>query len=198
MVGDAPSSYDELFDQYYGYVRSLVRSYGIREDSDVASEIILRFFARGFLDVYDPTVTRVHDGVERRTSFKAFLKAFVERYSRHFREKEMARGSREPLLGLLGLERLDRDQVWVSAYMRVQVDEVGGWELVEAIRAHLLTIEPGRHDLPRFFEVLLQRVQDGAAITKKALAAELGCSTFVVGEMFRELQGELRPLLAEW
>jgi DNA-directed RNA polymerase specialized sigma24 family protein len=80
----APRDYEDLYRTYFDYVCSLVRRCGIQEASseDVASEILLRFFERDFLSVFDPSLVFQYKGEDRPANFKSFLSKFVIRYAR--------------------------------------------------------------------------------------------------------------------
>jgi DNA-directed RNA polymerase specialized sigma24 family protein len=80
----APKDYEDLYRTYFDYVVSLVRRHGIQDASseDVASEILLRFFERDFLTIFDPTMVFEYKGESRPARFKSFLSKFVLRYVR--------------------------------------------------------------------------------------------------------------------
>lgn len=190
VESDAPSSYEELFTEYFDYVRGLVRSLGIRENDDVASEIMVRFYARGFLEKYDPTITVTRGGVEKQTSFRAFLRAFVERYSRHYRERQGVRDHREPL-------KCDQERspgrLWVEIHADPYVanfdETLAEEELVVLIRNHLAKLpRRGDRDLVRLFDLMVPQARTAGRIDRVKLAKEYGVSESVVGSMIRELR----------
>lgn len=96
----APADYDALYRDYYKYVCSLVRKFGIDEGSkeDVASSILLRFYERDFLHEFNPDLEFTYRGEKRPARFKSFLNAFVELYVRHHRDRQRTLKEREPLV----------------------------------------------------------------------------------------------------
>src|SRR5215216_488189 len=96
----APGSYDELFRNYYPFVVGLVGKQGIAVDNreDVASEILLRFYERDFLNEFNPDLTFEVKGRIVRARFKSFLSAFVVNYVRSHRDRQNLRLRREPLI----------------------------------------------------------------------------------------------------
>jgi DNA-directed RNA polymerase specialized sigma24 family protein len=95
----APESYDELFRNYYSFVVGLVGKQGIAPDNreDVASEILLRFYERDFLNEFNPDLSFEVNGKVVKARFKSFLSAFVVNYVRSHRDRQNLRAKREPL-----------------------------------------------------------------------------------------------------
>ncbi len=96
----APADYAALYTQYWDYVLTLVRRFGFEENKreDVAAEILLRFYERDFLSVFDPTLVFEYQGQERPARFKSFLTKFVLTYLRGLKDKQRRQANREKLL----------------------------------------------------------------------------------------------------
>lgn len=93
----APSDYAELYRIYYRYVVNLVGAFGIDDNNkeDVASDILATFFARGFLEKFDPALVFEYKGQQRPARFKSFLSRFVTTYVRGHCDKQRRLHSRE-------------------------------------------------------------------------------------------------------
>lgn len=187
-----PSSYDELFDQYFDYVKGLVWKLGIRANEDVAQEIILRFYARGFLTEYNPAV--VSHG--KQTSFKAFLRAFVERYSRHYRERQGVHDFREPVI-------CDRPtasgKLFVEVHQKPHYDDPSAaldeQALVLLCRERLSEVpNRGRRDLLRLFNLIVPMVSSQEKLDRNELARQYGVSPSVISSMLIEMRTALAYL----
>ncbi len=96
----APSDYAELFRLYYKYVVNLVAMFGINENNkeDVASDILTTFYARGFLEKFDPSLVFEYKGEPRPARFKSFLSRFVSIYVRGHYDRQARLASREVLV----------------------------------------------------------------------------------------------------
>lgn len=96
----APKDYAELFRTYYSWVVHFVRISGIQASyqEDVASEILARFYERGFLEKFDPSLSFEHAGKVYPAKFKTFLTKFVAVYIRGQRDKIRRVESRELLI----------------------------------------------------------------------------------------------------
>lgn len=191
----APEDYVQLFTQYYDYVINLVVKLGIcsRDSEDRASDVLLRFYERGFLEKFDPDYVIEYDGRRYPARFQSFLSTFVERYCRRYRDQQKRRGRHEVLLCDMPLPD---GRTWVAAYGPgyEQHEEVEGRDMVAAIRrfVHGLPVR-GRRDPGRLIDLIIEQVF-GAGLTypdRTALAAEFGCSESTVGVLLRELRAQL-------
>lgn len=186
MIDGVPSSYDELFDEYFGYVKGLVAKLGIRESEDIASEILIRFIARDFLEKYDPTVV----GHGKQTNFKAFLRAFVERYVRHYRERQGVRDHREPLQCD---KPLASGQVWVEVYANPTVEDptlqLEEQELVLLMRERVSKMpNHGKRDHLKLFDLIVPQARTFGKLDRAELGRQLGVSSSVISSMIRDMR----------
>jgi hypothetical protein len=117
----APTNYEALFDMYYDYVCKLVRKFGIDEQNkeDVASDVLLRFYERNFLEKFDPDFVTEYNGEIKPARFQSFLNAFVSLYVRGHRGNQKLRKDREPLM----VDKpLDAGGVWIEVFSPHETD----------------------------------------------------------------------------
>lgn len=188
----APKNYAELFQIYYVYVVRLVHKHGIDDNhkEDVASEILTRFFERGFLEKFDPTLTFTYKGEERPARFRSFLSKFVLRYVRGHCDKQRRLASREwQICDML----LDSDYVggagvsWVDKYGEPEpspeegvLDAVMEIDLVRGLSAYLAQV-PRRSaydncDLVALFDAIVDQVRDRGEYDIYQLSQRFGVS----------------------
>lgn len=177
----APDSYEELFRIYYPFVVGLVGKHGISVDNreDVASEILLRFYERDFLNEFNPDLTFEVNGRVVKARFKSFLSAFVVNYVRSHRDRQNLRAKREPLLVDDGFDSSAINVSLESGYeddYSVLYEE----ELVEKIRDHLKTVprksRQDQCDLLALFDTVVQQVRVNGKYSVKDLQARFGVS----------------------
>lgn len=170
----APKDYAELFRRYYPYVVNLVNKNGIADDNkeDVASEILARFFERGFLEKFDPALVFSYAGQPRPARFKSFLSKFVLTYVRGHYDKQKRLRTREIMLcdhvmsGFYGI-----GVRWVDVYGEAHPDHqdevLEGWmerQLVVGLRNFLADVPRksvyDRCDLVALFDAVMVQVRD--------------------------------------
>lgn len=180
----APVSYEELFRNYYSFVVGLVGKQGISPDNreDVASEILLRFYERDFLNEFDPSLTFEVNGKTVKARFKSFLSAFVVNYVRSHRDRQNLRAKREPLI-VDGSDRSDYIlQGTDSSAMHYEDDYSSLYEeeLVAKLRAYLVTVprksRQDQCDLPRLFDAIVDQVRRNGKYSVKELQEVFGVS----------------------
>lgn len=189
MQDGVPESYDELFAAYTGYVKGLVAKLGVRANEDIAHEVLIRFMERDFLAVYDPTVT----SRGKPTNFKAFLRAFVERYCRHHREMEGVRAHREPVICDKPIGSGAQTFVMVAAPPHVDDPDASAHEAatIRLIRETLAEVPPhGARNLLRLFDLALPQLREGK-LDRAKLSKEYGVSTTVIGAMLAEMRATI-------
>ncbi len=174
----APSSYDELFRNYYTFVVALVGKHGISVDNreDVANEILLRFYERDFLNEFNPALTFEVNGRIVKARFKSFLSAFVVNYVRSHRDRQNLRAKREPL----NLDAGDPNTTWDSEHYEDDYSGLYEEELVLKIREHLKTVprksRQDQCDLVALFDAVVQQVRVNGKYSVKELQARFGVS----------------------
>lgn len=179
----APASYEELYRNYYSFVVGLVGKNGIAPDNreDVASEILLRFYERDFLNEFDPSLTFEVNGKIVKARFKSFLSAFVVNYVRSHRDRQNLRAKREPLL----VDAAARDDSQVSPSWQIvpyedDYSSLYEEELVDSLRAYLRTVpkksRQDQCDLPKLFDAVVEQIRTNGKYSVKELQAIFGVS----------------------
>lgn len=181
----APTSYEELFRTYYSFVVGLVGKQGISPDNreDVASEILLRFYERDFLNEFNPDLTFEVNGKTVKARFKSFLSAFVVNYVRSHRDRQNLRAKREPLIvdhpAAPGREDYTPS---VSDELHYEDDYSALYEqeLVDKLRAYLVTVprksRQDQCDLPKLFDAIVDQVRANGKYSVKDLQKIFGVS----------------------
>lgn len=188
----APKDYAELFRIYYVYVVRLVHKHGIDENhkEDVASDILAKFFERGFLEVFDPSLSFPYKGEMRPARFRSFLSKFVLRYLRGHLDKQKRNARREwnvcdllvegPITGGVGVR-------WVDIYGEPHpdhedevLDGVISDDLIRGLRDYLADVPPrneyDRCDLVVLFDAMVEQIKDKGEYDMYALAQRFGVS----------------------
>lgn len=177
----APSSYDELFRNYYSFVVGLVGKHGISLDNreDVASEILLRFYERDFLNEFNPDLYFQVNGKTVKARFKSFLSAFVVNYVRSHRDRQNLRAKREPLIvdvvGASVPENSLNDDLHEDDYSALYEEE-----LVVFLREYLSKVprksRQDQCDLVKLFDVVVDQVRRNGKYSVKELQKEFNVS----------------------
>jgi hypothetical protein len=192
----APKDYSELFQIYYLYLVNLVNQFGIDENNkeDVASEILARFYERGFLEKFDPTLSFSYMGELRPARFKNFLSKFALRYVRGHVDKQRRIATREVQI----CDRLvDPDGTtfnginsgvrWVDLYGATHdghedtvLDLLTEEHLAQGLRQYLSTVPKrstsDRCDLVKLFDAVRVQVLSTGTYDIALLKDEFGCS----------------------
>lgn len=198
-----PESYADLFEKYYTFVVRLVWRLGIdgQRAEDVASEILLRFYERDFLDKYDPDKVIYHDGERRPARFKSFLTGFVSVYVRGHRDRQALARYREPLSCD---QPVGTGECWSDVFGPAVWDDytrLEEAELVRLIKAHLVLLPPRSKndicDLPRLFDLIVEQVRHTGRYQVTVLAAEFGISATAVRNWMKYLEAQVSLVVAE-
>lgn len=210
----APKDYADLFRLYYPYVVALVKRSGIEENrkEDVASEILLRFYERGFLTKFDPNLTFEYDGKQRSARFKSFLSYFVLTYVKGHRDKQTRLNDRELLI--MNSPAVQAEHIYAH-HNRTAMTSVHEEEILEVLqeqaliahlRAHLATV-PKRSkkdpcDLVRLFDLLVDQVHRTDRVCLRELREVFGISATGMSGWMWHLRGSIaeylgRPLPAK-
>jgi DNA-directed RNA polymerase specialized sigma24 family protein len=190
----APSDYGQLYTEYFDYIKLLVQNYGIQEwnAEDVADEILLKFYEKGFLEKFDPEFTAEVGGRRRRSSFTGFLSGFTWKYTLAYRDQQMTRMRREPHHLQ---DRVGEDGEWGDIYLPSSDDGtnvVDTVDLIERGRAYLATLPiRGTRDLPRVFEMCERMMVEDGAIDRHKIAEALDVSPTAVCLIMKDLRAAL-------
>lgn len=207
-----PDNYSEMFERYFGMVRSVVTKSGIAPEDveDVAMEIIAKFIQKEGLESYDPT--RLHEvknprtaGPAKRTArFSSMLRGFAATYVLQHRDKQAIRHRKEPY-------RLEKP-------VMLETGEQTSWgalmkapELIDAAETSLSIMEAvcrtraalaeypqrGRRDVVACFDAAVRDGLLDGKVDRRKIGTELGVSESTVGSMMREIRTELRPRLCD-
>lgn len=191
-----PTSFEDLFTNYYRYVVRLVIAKGISPQNaeDVAMTILTTFYEKDALADYDPEYTSVHQGQVRHTKFISFLSGFVLIYLRHYRDRQNIHAKREPALCNAPDYATNGRQEYVEVISQPTVetyDSLYMEDLVSDITRHLGAIEESsrsRVQMKEFFSRVLVMVNVEGSVDTAALAAEYKVSR----ESIRTWLGRLR------
>jgi DNA-directed RNA polymerase specialized sigma24 family protein len=199
-----PSGLDELFRNYYGYVRKLVTGTpGIpaQDAEDVAMEIMTRLVERDVIGMFDPDMRFSYDGKQVPAKFRTFLTAQVSLYVRGQRDRLGRQRRRE--LYVAGSSPLEDDgPVWTDLFGGAE-DDLSGLDAAEWIRQArgFLATVPKRSDrdacdLVRLFDALVRQVSDTGSASIPETAARMGVSPAVSGRWLQWLRENLRQQAA--
>ncbi len=192
-----PADYTELFEQYFDYVKALVNKFGIVDDEDAASTILLKFFEKDFLAKFQPDAEFNTPNGRKRSSFRGFLSGFVSLYVRQERDKQMTRLNKEPI-------RLEQpageDTVLIELHGPAYLieDELERLDFPqEALRAlnYLKTLPVrGTRDLPRLFLMITKQVMEDGRSNRKQIAQAFGVSETAICLAIADLRVALRSI----
>lgn len=206
----APKDYAELFTKYYPFVVHLVRRMGIEESrkEDVASEILLRFYERDFLNEFDPTMTFEYQGEVRPARFKSFLSKFVLAYVRGHWDKQKRLHTREVLIVDSPTQQGSQQVIWLDLHGEPVpgcedeiIDQLCEQALVEQMRRYLATV-PRRSrfdtcDLVALFDEVVAQIRATGAWDVAALRAKFGVSATAMHSWMWWLRGNLATFTGE-
>lgn len=145
----APASYDELFRNYYGWLRRVVIARGIPLVSadDVTMSILTTFMEKDALKSFDPDREYTSNGKPVRSNFRKFITHFFVVYLQHYRDVENRNNKRNLELPEFGdeVERLCKDDisfstVWSEAIQNLLLSELSE-RSQETFTAVLLLLE---------------------------------------------------------
>lgn len=192
-----PANYSELFEDYFEYVKALVSKFGVQDDEDAASTILLKFYEKDFLSKFQTDAEFDTPRGRRKSSFRGFLSGFVSLYVRQERDKQMTRLNKEPI-------RLEQpageDTVWIEihgpAYLiEDQIERIDFPQEARRALEHLKTLPiRGTRDLPRLFTMMAQQVMEDGRSNRKAIAKAFGVSETAICLAIADLREVLRGI----
>jgi len=193
-----PTSFADLFTNYYPYVVNLVKRKGINPQNaeDVAMTILTTFFEKDALSDYDPN----HSSSAK---FQTFLSGFVLIYLRHYRDRQNIVANREPAIVNMPVGRSAGRSVseWGELFSTPTEESYDGLfmeDLVETITEHLSAIEESsrsRVQMKEFFDRVLVMANYEGSVNVAALAVEYNVSQNSVRAWLTRLKGEIMTAL---
>jgi hypothetical protein len=192
-----PSGPDELFTQYYGYVKKIVGGTPMippQDAEDVAMEIMTRLIERDVVGMFDPGMTFSHDDKEIPARFRTFLTAQVNLYVKGQRDKLGRQRKRE----LLIIDTPSEDGLsWADMFG--SEDDLSGLDAAEWVRqarSFLATVprrsDRDRCDLVALFDEMIAQVAATGTTNTREIAVRLGVSPVVTGRWKQWLRQNLR------
>lgn len=199
----APSGPDELFRQYYGYVRRIVANtpaIPAQDAEDVAMEIMTRFVERDVVGMFDPDMKFRHDGQEIQARFRTFLTAQVALYVKGQRDKLGRQRKHEtPVIDTPG-EDGGPSLLDLFGGAEDDLSALDAAEWIRQARAFLATVpkrsDRDRCDLVRLFDTMIDQVGRTGEVSTAETAARLGVSPAVTGRWVTWLRENLRQQAA--
>jgi hypothetical protein len=200
-----PTSFEDLFVNYYRYVVNLVIRKGIAPQNaeDVAMTILTTFYEKDVLADYDPEHTVVHQGRARHTKFVTFLSGFVLIYLRHHRDRQNIHAAREPALCNAPDFATDGKQEYIEVIAPPTVETYDALfmeDLIGVISKHLATIRESswaKVRMQEFFGRVLVQVNVEGSVDVAALAAEYEVTQASVRNWLHRLHDEISVALAD-
>ena len=195
----APSSADELFRQYYGYVKKLVSSTPAipwQDADDVVMEIMTRLCERDVLGMFDASMTFSHEGKDMPARFRTFLTAQVQLYIKGQRDKIGRQRKRELLI--VDQPSDDGEATWADLFAGAEDDlsMLDAAEFIRQSRGFLATVpkrsDRDRCDLVRLFDELVAQVGRTGSVSPAEAASRMGVSTSVLARQLTWMRQNLR------
>jgi hypothetical protein len=201
----APAGPDELFRQYYGYVRKIVTNTPAilaQDAEDVAMEIMTRLLERDVLGMFDPDMRFEHDGKEIPARFRTFLLSQVQVYVRGQRDRLARQRRHESVVldaevtGLFGDDGMRRTVADLFGGTEDDLSFVDAAEFVRQARAFLAAV-PRRSrqdqcDLVQLFDELVSQALSTGSVQVRETAVRLGVSPSVSRRWITWLRQNLR------
>lgn len=195
-----PSGPDELFRDYYEYVRKIVAGtpmIPLQEVEDVAMEIMTRLIERDVVGMFDPSMMFSHDDRNIPARFRTFLTAQVKLYVKGQRDRLGRQRKREMLL-IDSPPPEENGLSWADMFGGSEDDLSGldAAEWVSAARSFLATIpkrsDRDRCDLVRLFDELIGQAATTGTVSMAETATKFGVSMAVTSRWVRWLRENLR------
>lgn len=190
----APTTYHELFEYYYDYALSLVRTVGVdpQHAYDVAGEVLLKFMDLERLEEFDPNMRLRYQGVLKATNFKSFLSRFVLSKSKGQRDKYLRRLRREGSSVDDAVESGALDHLHTAGPEELFFLRAEYADLITGLREHLATVPPRSRyemcDLVALFDAIVAEVEETGTYTVDSLATQFGVSVTAIYSWRRRLR----------
>jgi hypothetical protein len=196
----APSGPDELFRQYYPYVRKIVsQTPGIpaQDAEDVAMNIMTSLVERDVAGMFDPDMKFHHDGKDIQARFRTFLASQVQVYAKGQRDRLGRQRKHET--AVLDAPLSEDGGVTVADLFSGAEDDLSGLDAAEWVRQarSFLAAVPKRSDrdacdLVRLFDELVAQALMTGSVQVPETAAQLGVSKAVTRRWMTWLRQNLR------
>lgn len=208
-----PKDLEQLFEDHMGLVKGLVRKAHINPEDveDVASDILVKFIEKGFLEKYDETKEFATESGMKTARFQGFLTGFVNKYVRQYLDKQATKTRKEPIRCEMPVGRAEdgAPSLWIEVYGPQHIKTPNSIEELEsdldfaaAIRTafdHLKAIPVrGSRDLSLVFQRVVEQVLTTGQVDRRAIAKELpdgkgsiGVSDTAMCLIFKDLRAAL-------
>lgn len=198
----APTNYDQLFRDYYPYVKNLIVKYGVPYDQaeDVAMILLEKVIQHDLLNQFDDERIGTNG---RPVHFKTFFSGFILSYVRHLVDRINKSTFREPqyvdLLVREGENKVAGSHSWLDARGFVHEDDLTLIEyemLLSRIRVHLSTLPVRRKkNFSLLFDLMLMQVDDTGKLNKRELSGLFEVSESLVSSWVKQLSEHIKAVL---
>lgn len=201
---EAPRGPDELFRQYFGYIRRIVANtpaIPAQDAEDVAMEIMTRLVERDVLGMFDPRMQFAHEGKQIPAKFRTFLTAQVGLYVKGQRDRLGRQRKREVVASVMPDDESEAPSLF--DLIGGAEDDLSAFDAAEWIRQarEFLALVPKRSDqdrcdLVKLFDEMIDQVSRTGAASTSETAARLGVSPSVVTRWTQWMRQNLRQQAA--
>lgn len=201
----APSGPDQLFREYFGYVKKIVANtpaIPAQDAEDVAMEIMTRLVERDVLGMFDPDLKFQHGDKAMQARFRTFLTAQVQLYVKGQRDKLGRQRKHESIILDAPLSE-DDSAVSMADLFGGREDDTSHLDAAEWIRQarSFLATVPRRSardacDLVALFDELISQAATTGEARVSETAARLGVSSAVTGRWMQWLRQNLHQQAA--
>lgn len=198
----APTNYDQLFRDYYPYVKNLIVKYGVPYDQaeDVAMILLEKVIQHDLLNQFDDERIGTNG---RPVHFKTFFSGFILSYVRHLVEKINKSTFREPQYVDLPVRdsenTLSGSYPWLDAWGFVHEDDLTLIEyemLLSRIRGHLSTLPVrNKKNFSLLFDLMLMQMDDKGKLNKRELSELFEVSEALVYGWIKQLAEHIKAVL---
>ena len=152
--------------------------------------VMTKFLEKDALADFDPNYFEGKDAV-----FRSFLSGFVEKYVRHYRDRQKILKDRESLIISAPTRVKDGQSTWMEVYGPKHYDTYDAlvqFDMARELRQKVSTFAPRRSDgfldMPEFLESVLTMFEDSGEITVAELADQYGVSGTTIRNWLQKLK----------
>lgn len=159
-LNSAPTSFEEMYKTYYPHVLQMACKAGLDPDEmqDAANHIMMKFYERDFLNLYDP---------ERGAAFSTYLLGSVRLYLRHFYTKKNLQVKRE---GIYVDDLLVDIENKFPVYFESELEDMAWGRIRDYMDERCSPEELA------IFEVIVQQTKEASRISYGAVSERAGIS----------------------